>query len=93
MSPVFNHDFSAILHSTGFKISQGFLIKIPASIACLYVGTNFNSKFVSILSFIQIGFNQIKNNTKNIKNAKTKFIKTQASIMIACCQAGFLDKL
>jgi hypothetical protein len=45
------------------------------------------------LLFIQIGFNQTKNNTKNIKNANKKFIKTQASIMIACCQAGFLDKL
>jgi len=61
--------------------------------ACSRVGIVFNFRLVSIFVFIQIGFIQIKNSIKNIKNAKTKFIKTQASIIIACSILFLFAKL
>jgi hypothetical protein len=84
---------SAIFHSIGLKINQGYFTKSQLSIASSYVGINFNFKFVSILSFIQIGFTQTKKRIKKTKNASKKFIKTQTSKIIDCCQAGFLDRL
>jgi len=93
ISPSFIQLFSAILHSTGDKIIQGFFIISPESIACFKVGIVFNPRLVSIFVFIQIGFIQIKKSIKNIKKAKIKFIKTQASIIIACSQLFLFAKL
>jgi hypothetical protein len=86
-------DFSAILHFIGLSTNHSFFINNHDFIACSYVGISFNSRFVSIFVFIQIGFIQVKNNIENIIVANRKFIKTQASIIIDCCQAGLFIKL
>jgi hypothetical protein len=69
------------------------LLKIPLSIACFIVGISFKSRFVSILSFIQIGLTPIKNSEKNIKKANKKFIKIPAKITMICFHVGFLERL
>jgi hypothetical protein len=86
-------NFSAILHSTGLIITPGFLIKSHDSIACSYVGISFKSRLVSIFVFIHSGLTQIKNSIEKMIAASKKFIKTQAKIIIACCQEGLFIKL
>jgi len=93
ISHSFNQEFSAILQEIGYKITQDFFINNHEFIACSFVGIIFKSREVSILSFIQIGFIQIKKSIKNIKKARRKFIKIHASIIIACCQLVLFARL
>jgi hypothetical protein len=93
VSQALNPDFSAKPQETGLSFIHSFFSKSHFSIACFTVGISFNSRFVSILLFIPIGLTQKQNKKKNIKNAKTKFIKIPARIMIDCCQAGLFHIL
>jgi len=80
------HDFSAIDHCMGFTINHSPLINILFKIACLYVGSIFDSSSVDIIEFIQIGFIHIKNNIEKIILASKKFINTHPSNIIDFCR-------
>ncbi|MDP2396200.1 MAG: hypothetical protein Q8M44_04995, partial [bacterium] len=93
ISHCFIQAFSEILHSSGESTNQFSFDNNQDFIDCSYVGISFKSRLVSIFVFIQIGLTHIKNNIVKINDASKKFIKTQARIMIACCQAGLFIRL
>gem|GEM_PF-1438531 len=54
--------------------------------ACSKLGISFISRFVLMVSFIPIGFIQVKKSKERRIIAKIKFIPTHPRIIRACCQ-------